>query len=75
MWWLIFIVSLASIPLSAEMARERERSSRIWFWIAFFVGPLAPAPTVGAEPLIGRSDSGDVRAAEIGVAHPWVVLE
>jgi hypothetical protein len=42
MWWLIFIVSLASIPLSTEMARERERSSRIWFWIAFFVGPLAP---------------------------------
>jgi hypothetical protein len=42
MWWLILILSLASIPLSAEMARERERSSRMWFWIAFFVGPLAP---------------------------------
>jgi hypothetical protein len=42
MWWLILIVSLASIPLSAEMARERERSPRVWFWIAFLVGPLAP---------------------------------
>jgi hypothetical protein len=40
--WLFLIISLASIPLSAEMARERDRSKRVWFWIAFLVGPLAP---------------------------------
>jgi hypothetical protein len=42
MWWLIVIVSIVSIPLSGEMARGRERSPGVWFWIAFFVGPLAP---------------------------------
>jgi hypothetical protein len=24
------------------MARLRARSSRVWFWIAFLIGPLAP---------------------------------
>jgi hypothetical protein len=42
MVWLIVIVSLASVPLSVEMARGRERSAQLWFWIAFLVGPLAP---------------------------------
>jgi len=42
MWWLICIISIASIPLAAEMARERARSPRAWFWIAFLVGPFAP---------------------------------
>lgn len=42
MWWSIIIVSIASMPLAAEMARKRERSPRSWFWIAFLVGPLAP---------------------------------
>jgi hypothetical protein len=41
MWWVFLIVSLASIPLSVEMARERERSSKVWFWVAFAFGPLA----------------------------------
>ena len=40
--WLIFIVSIASVPLATEMARERARSPRAWFWIAFLAGPLAP---------------------------------
>ena len=38
----IFIVFVASIPVATEMARERGRSRRFWFWIAFFAGPLAP---------------------------------
>jgi hypothetical protein len=42
MWWFIVIVSLAWIPLSAELVRERERSPRVRFWIASLVGPLAP---------------------------------
>ena len=42
MSWLFLIICLGSIPLSAEMARERDRSRRLWFWIAFLVGPLAP---------------------------------
>lgn len=42
MSWLIVIVSIASMPLATEMARQRGRSSKIWFWIAFLVGPLAP---------------------------------
>jgi hypothetical protein len=24
------------------MARERDRSTKVWFWTAFLVGPLAP---------------------------------
>ena len=40
---LIFsIVSLASIPLAGAMARERNRPSKTWLWIAVAVGPLAP---------------------------------
>src|SRR5580692_787258 len=42
MWCLIFIVSVASIPLATEMARERARSPRVWFWVAALAGPLAP---------------------------------
>jgi hypothetical protein len=41
-WWVFVIVSIASIPLAGEMARERNRSSRRWLWIAIAVGPLAP---------------------------------
>jgi ABC-type iron transport system FetAB permease component len=41
-WWLFVIVSIASIPLAGEMARERNRPSRRWLWIAIAVGPLAP---------------------------------
>jgi hypothetical protein len=40
MYWLIVIVSTLSIPLSAVMAEERERSPRAW--TAAVVGPLAP---------------------------------
>ena len=42
MSWLVVIVSIGSIVLATEMARERARSPRVWFWIAFLVGPLAP---------------------------------
>ena len=41
-WWLFVIVSIASIPLAGEMARERNRSSKRWLWIAVAVGPFAP---------------------------------
>ena len=42
MSWFIFIVYLASVPLSAEMARERGRSQRFWYGLAVVVGPFAP---------------------------------
>jgi hypothetical protein len=42
MWWFIFVISIASIPLAGKMAQERAKSFRIWLWIAVFVGPLAP---------------------------------
>ena len=41
-FWLFVIISLGSIPLAGAMARERNRSSRAWFWVAVAVGPLAP---------------------------------
>jgi hypothetical protein len=41
-YWVFVIASLGSIPLAGEMARERNRSSRRWLWIAVAVGPLAP---------------------------------
>jgi hypothetical protein len=40
--WLLFIVLFASMPLSFEMARQRNRSGKAWLWVAAFVGPLAP---------------------------------
>ena len=42
MWWLIFIISIASIPLAGVKAQERSRSFRIWLWVAAVVGPIAP---------------------------------
>jgi hypothetical protein len=42
MSWFIVIVSILSIPLSAAMAEERERSARTWAWTAAVIGPLAP---------------------------------
>lgn len=34
MWWFVFMISIASIPLAGKTARERARSFRIWLWIA-----------------------------------------
>jgi hypothetical protein len=43
MWtFIVVFVSLASIALADHMARVRGRSPKVWFWIAFLVGPLAP---------------------------------
>ena len=41
-FWLFVIVSFGSIPLAGAMARERNRSSRVWLLVAVAVGPLAP---------------------------------
>jgi hypothetical protein len=41
-YWLFVIVSIASIPLAGAMARERNRPSKRWLWIAVAVGPFAP---------------------------------
>jgi hypothetical protein len=41
-WWVFVIVSIGSIPLAGAMARERNRPSKTWLWIATAVGPLAP---------------------------------
>jgi len=52
----IFVVFLASVPLATEMARERGRSRKLWFWIAFCLGPWAPVV------LLGRGDRRDSKA-------------
>jgi hypothetical protein len=41
-WWLFVIVSIGSVPLAGAMARERNRPSKRWLWIAVVVGPFAP---------------------------------
>lgn len=41
-YWLFVIVSIGSILLAGAMARERNRSSKRWLWVAVAVGPLAP---------------------------------
>lgn len=53
MWiWLILeVVTIASMPVAYEMARERGRSPKAWLWAAFFVGPPAPLALL----LLGRS--------------------
>ena len=42
MMWVFLVICFLSIPLASEMARERGRSRKLWFWVAFVVGPLAP---------------------------------
>ena len=41
-FWLFVIISIGSIPLAGAMARERNRPSGKWLWIAVAVGPVAP---------------------------------
>ena len=41
-WWVFVVVMIGSIPLAGAMARERNRSSKTWLWVAAAVGPLAP---------------------------------
>jgi hypothetical protein len=41
-YWVFVIVMLGSIPLAGAMARERDRPSKRWLWIAVAVGPIAP---------------------------------
>ncbi len=40
--WITLVVFVASIPLAGEMARQRNRASKTWLWVAAAVGPLAP---------------------------------
>jgi hypothetical protein len=42
MMWVFVAICFLSIPLASEMARERGRSRKFWFWAAFLAGPLAP---------------------------------
>ena len=49
---IVLVVALGSLPLTVNMARARARSPRLWFWIAFLVGPLAPLLLM----LLGRRD-------------------
>ena len=41
-WWVFQLLLLATIPLAADMARERGRSARNWAWTAVLIGPFAP---------------------------------
>lgn len=41
-FWVVQLLLLATIPLAAEMARERNRSARAWAWVAVLIGPFAP---------------------------------
>jgi hypothetical protein len=53
MWWLVLqLLLLATIPLAAEMARDRRRSARSWAWAAVLIGPVAPLALLmlGARP-------------------------
>ena len=60
MWtWAIVFVSLASIALADHMARVRGRSPRIWFWIAFAVGPLAAIALI----ILGSRNAGQPASA------------
>ena len=52
-----FIVCVASIPLAGAMARERNRPSRRWLWLAVVVGPFAPL----ALAILGDRRAGPVR--------------
>jgi hypothetical protein len=42
MMWVFLAICFLSMPLAWEMARERGRSQKLWLWVAFLAGPLAP---------------------------------
>jgi hypothetical protein len=53
MWLIIQLVSIASMPATYDMARERGRSPRGWLYIALIIGPLA----LLALLILGKRDS------------------
>jgi hypothetical protein len=40
-WLIIALVSIASMPVAYNMARERGRSTTAWLDLAMILGPLA----------------------------------
>jgi hypothetical protein len=59
---IVLVVSLGALPLTVRMARARARSPRLWFWIAFLIGPLAPLLLV----VLGRRDDATAASATAG---------
>ncbi len=41
MWLIIQLVSIAAMPATYDMARDRGRSTNFWLNMALIVGPLA----------------------------------
>lgn len=57
--WLIFqIVSVVSMPVAYNMARDRGRSPRAWLGVALIFGPLA----LLALLVLRRRDSEAIRS-------------
>ena len=52
-WWIIELISIASMPAAYDMAYERRRSPRAWLYIALIIGPLA----LLALLVLGKRDS------------------
>ena len=74
MSWLIVIASIASIPLAAEMARERARSRKVWLWLAALVGPLAPLALLVLGEAKHRVSAVLNREDTKGTVHPRAIL-
>jgi hypothetical protein len=51
--WIIELISIASMPATYDMARERGRSPRAWLYVALIIGPLA----LLALLVLGKRDS------------------
>jgi MFS family permease len=65
-WVLFYVLQFALIPLSGWIAERRGRSVKLWCWMCFIFGPIAPlvvallppAPASGPPPGSALNGSG-----------------
>jgi hypothetical protein len=87
--WVFFTILLfACIPLSGWIAERRGRSIKLWCWMGFIFGPIAPLVVVllppacepGGRPPAALNGSGQWRrkhgraSGERGAGHTRLVV-
>jgi len=67
-WVFFYILLFACIPLSGWIAERRHRSIKLWCWMGFIFGPIAPLVVAVLPP---TSESGGGPPAVLGGSGLW----
>jgi hypothetical protein len=67
-WVFLSILLLACIPLSGWIAERRGRSVKLWCWMGFIFGPIAPLVVALLPP---APASGPPLGSALNGSGPW----